>query len=254
MFTKSSLLVAVFWFTATTPAAWVSESFLDTIRSPRPIHAQGSPERNRTCVVESYNDPSTDDSAHVVNAIDDCNCGGHVIFAEKQTYTITETMNLTGLSAVDLDIQGTISFPANLEHWQSVAFDLAYQNATSFFILGGKDLNIYGGGVIQGNGQAWWDEYVKNKAVKRPVLFTLVGLDGGSVSELKMRNAPFWHNVVINSSNVVYSGLDLFSTSNNGNFEKNTDGWDTYRSDGITIENSTITNGDGAHSFSFPPQ
>lgn len=132
-----------------------------------------------------------------------------------------------------------------MTYWQKNSFDLKYQNATSFLMLGGKDVNVYGRGEVEGNGQAWWDAYVKNKALKRPVLFAIVGLEGGSVSQFKLRNSPFWHNIIANSSNVVYSDLDLFSTSNNENFEKNTDGWDIYRSDNIIIENSTITNGDG---------
>lgn len=230
----------------------VAENFLETLRTPRPFHARTSPSRNRICVASSHNDLVTDDASNILAAVQDCNNGGHVIFASKQTYTIASPLNLTGLVSIDLDIQGTLSFPSdNLTYWQANSFDLQYQNATSFLILGGRDVNVFGAGTVQGNGQAWWDEYVGNKKLKRPVLFAVVGLEGGSVSGIKMRNAPFWHNIVANSSNVVYSGLDLFSTSNNGNFEKNTDGWDIYRSDSIVIENSTITNGDG-ETLSFP--
>lgn len=227
-------------------AAWVAESFLETLRSPRPFHAQPSPGRNKTCVAESYNDPKIDDAKNILQAIHDCNGGGHVIFAERQIYTITSPMNLTGLTAIDLDIQGTLSFPSNnLTYWQTQAFDLNYQNAKSFFLLGGTDVNVFGSGTIQGNGQAWWDAFVKNKALNRPVLFAIAGLVGGSVSGIRLRDSPFWHNVIVNSSDVVYSGLELRSTSSNGNFEKNTDGWDIYRSSRVTIENSTVTNGDG---------
>ncbi|KAF1362507.1 extracellular exo-polygalacturonase-like protein [Lizonia empirigonia] len=216
----------------------VAESFLELLRTPRPFHAQTSPDRNRTCVAESHNDPKTDDADNILQAVRDCNDGGHVIFAKKQTYTIASPLNLTGLSSIDFDIQGTLDFPAdNLTYWQANSFDLQYQNATSFFMLGGSDINVYGSGAVQGNGQAWWDEYVNNKKLKRPVLFAIVGLERGS------------HNIIANSSDVIYSDLDLFSSSNNGNFEKNTDEWDIYRSKRITIENSTITNGDDCVSF-----
>lgn len=248
-FTMSSL-AALTLLAPVVSSALVAENFLETLRTRRPFHALASPNRNRTCVAETHNDLKTDDAEKILKAVQDCNSGGHVIFADKQTYTIASPLNLTGLSSVDLDIQGTLSFPSdNLTYWQANSFDLQYQNATSFFILGGSDINVYGPGTVQGNGQAWWDEYVNNKKLKRPVLFAVVGLQGGSVSDIKLRNSPFWHNLVANSSDVVYSGLDLFSTSNNGNFEKNTDGWDIYRSERITIENSTITNGDGT----YPP-
>lgn len=239
-------LAALALLAPVTSSVSVPEKFLETLRTPRPFHAQTSPTRKRTCVAESHNDLKTDDAENILEAVKDCNDGGHVIFAAKQTYTISSPLDLTGLSSVDLDIQGTLSFPSdNLTYWQANSFDLQYQNATSFFILGGNDVNVYGSGTVQGNGQAWWDEYVNNKKLKRPVLFAIVGLEGGSVSDIRMRNSPFWHNIIANSSDVVYSGLDLFSTSNNGNFEKNTDGWDIYRSSRITIENSTVTNGDG---------
>ncbi|QDS76272.1 hypothetical protein FKW77_001704 [Venturia effusa] len=237
-------------FTRIISAVWVPESFLETLRSPRPFHAQPSPERNKTCIAESYDDADIDDAKNILQAIRDCDGGGHVIFAERQIYTITSPMNLTGLTAIDLDIQGTLSFSSsNMTYWQTAAFDLHYQNATSFFLLGGTDINVFGPGTIQGNGQAWWDAFVKNKALKRPVLFAIVGMEGGSVSGVKMMNSPFWHNVIVNSSDVVYSDLELRSTSSNENFEKNTDGWDVYRSTRVTIENSTITNGDDCVSF-----
>jgi galacturan 1,4-alpha-galacturonidase len=60
-----------------------------------------------------------------------------------------------------------------MTYWQKNSFDLKYQNATSFLMLGGKDVNVYGRGEVEGNGQAWWDAYVKNKALKRPVLFAM---------------------------------------------------------------------------------
>lgn len=223
----------------------VDETFLSTLRSPRSFYAQSSPSRNKTCVALSHNDSSSDDASNILSAIKECNNGGHVIFANGLTYTIASPLNLTGLNAIDLDIQGTFSFTDNITYWEANAFDLVYQNATSFFALGGKDVHVYGTGEIHGHGQTWWDAFPGNKKLKRPVLFAVVGLDGGSVSGIKLRNAPFWHNIVMESKNIVYSGLDFFSTSNNGNFEKNTDGWDIYRSDNIIIENSTITNGDG---------
>ncbi|KAH7349020.1 extracellular exo-polygalacturonase-like protein [Pyrenochaeta sp. MPI-SDFR-AT-0127] len=245
----TSLLAVSLLLSPAVSSASNTETFLSTLRSPRPFHALASPIRNRTCIALSNNDSSLDDASNILQAVQDCNQGGHVIFAEKLTYTIASPLNLTGLAAIDLDIQGRLSFTDNMTYWQKHSFDLQYQNATSFFILGGVDINVYGTGEVQGNGQAWWDAYVGNKGLKRPVLFAIVGLEGGSVSQFKLRNSPFWHNIVSNSRNVVYSGLDLFSTSNNGNFEKNTDGWDVYRSDNIVIENSTITNGDDCVSF-----
>ncbi|KAF4306661.1 Glycoside hydrolase family 28 [Botryosphaeria dothidea] len=230
-------------------SATVSESFLQSIRSARPSTAQGSPSRNRTCVVESHDDRTTDDSKYITVALEDCNDGGHVIFPGSQTYVINEPLDLTHLLSIDIDIQGTIQFTDDIEHWLNSTFDLGFQNATSFFKLGGSDVNVYGGGTIDGQGQAWYDNYAKNKHDPRPVLFATVGLDDGTISDLNLRNSPFWHNFVANSTNVAFTNISIHSVSNNENFEKNTDGWDIYRSDWITVQNSSVTNGDDCVSF-----
>ncbi|KAL3417491.1 polygalacturonase [Phlyctema vagabunda] len=249
MSTKIFSVWCVAFLISTVSGAAVQETFLQTIRSPRPFHAQESPKRNWTCIVDSYNDGKSDDSESILAAIDACDNGGHVIFPKELSYTIGKPLNLSALSHIDVDIQGKITFAADLDFWQENSFDLQYQNSTSFFLLGGQDVNVYGGGVIDGNGQPWWDLYAKKKSIRRPVLFATVGLKQGTISDIRMINSPFWHNVVINSTNVIFTDIALFSTSNNGNFEKNTDGWDTYRSDWITIQNSTVTNGDDCVSF-----
>ncbi|KAF9630119.1 Glycoside hydrolase family 28 [Lasiodiplodia theobromae] len=245
--TRSSTALAVLaLYASSTWAATVSEVFLASIRSARPSTAENSPARTRTCVVDSHNDGSTDDAEYIAAALQDCNNGGHVVFPSTQSYVINSPLDMTGLARIDIDIQGRIAFTDDIPHWLNNSFDLGFQNATSFFKLGGEDVNVYGGGTIDGQGQAWWDHYPKNKHDRRPVLFATVEMHGGSVSDLSLVNSPFWHNFVGNSSDVVFTDIRIHSVSNNENFEKNTDGWDIYRSDHITVQNSSVTNGDGA--------
>ena len=54
-----------------------------------------------------------------------------------------------------------------------------------------------------------------------------------------------WFNIIINSTDVLISDLDLEAKSLNGVKIANSDGWDTYRSDRIVIQNSVIDNTDG---------
>lgn len=58
--------------------------------------------------------------------------------------------------------------------------------------FGGEDVNIYGKGVglINGNGQSWYDGLAANSSLQRPVLFVVDGLHGGSVTGLRMVNPP----------------------------------------------------------------
>lgn len=54
-----------------------------------------------------------------------------------------------------------------------------------------------------------------------------------------------WFNIIINSTDVLISDLELEAKSLNGVKIANSDGWDTYRSDRIVIQNSVIDNTDG---------
>lgn len=173
-----------------------------------------------------------------------------VIFLQQSEYIIGSPLDLSNLSHVDVDIQGDITFTNDTEFWETNAFQFDFQDARSFFVLGGEDVNVYGGGALEGNGQPWWDLFYSNKTVKRPILFATVGLHGGSISDLSLNNSPFWTNIVANSSDVVFTDIKIRAVSHTFSFEKNTDGWDIIQSDHITIQNSSVTNGDGKPSLS----
>ena len=148
-----------------------------------------------------------------------------------------------------LDIQGYIQFTNDTDYWQANSFKQIFQNATTFFQLGGEDVNVYGGGTIDGNGQIWYDLYASNIYILRPILFGTIGLRGGSISDLNLRFSPQYYNFVANSSDVVFSNISISGASVSANVAKNTDGWDTYRSSNIVIQNSNINNGDDCVSF-----
>jgi galacturan 1,4-alpha-galacturonidase len=135
------------------------------------------------------------------------------------------------------DIQGRIVFTANLDYWSSAAFKHGFQNAISFFQLGGTDVNVYGGGTLDGNGGAWGSKS------KRPILFAIVGMKGGVIADLNLKDSPQWFNIIKDSQDVVYSNLNIHGK------QHNTDGWDTLRSNNIVIQNSRIENGDDCVSF-----
>lgn len=101
---------------------------------------------------------------------------------------------------------------------------------TSFFKLGGNDVNIYGGGTLDGNGQAWYDLYASNIYTLRPVLIGVDGLQDSIISNLLLRYSPEYYNFIANSTNVIYDNLNIYGASISSNAAKNTDGWDTYRS------------------------
>ncbi|KAL7271762.1 hypothetical protein RUND412_005456 [Rhizina undulata] len=214
-------------------------------KSPGKPHIVHQP-RKKTCVVRHG---KGDDAPAILAAAHKCNNGGTVVFSADTTYTVGTGLDLTFLKHIDLDIQGTIQFTADTEYWSTNAFNLTYQNATTFWMIGGTDVNIYGGGTLDGNGQVWYDAYAANIYILRPILLSIIGLSGGTVSNLNMRYSPQWYNVIMNSTDVIYDGISIAGTSNSSHTAKNTDGWDIYRSDSITIQNSVINNGDDCVSF-----
>lgn len=233
--------------------AWSSphESHALVTRSNRPHHPikphhpgkpfPTSPDRTRTCVVKA-NGNGSDDSKNILKAIKDCNNGGHVIFPKEKKFIIGTALDLTFLKHIDLgmhssffmmssrvlmiheDIQGTIQFTNDTDYWQKNSFYHTFQNATTFFQLGGTDVNVYGGGTLDGNGQVWYDLYAKDIYILRPILFGAIGLHGSRIEDLKFRYSPQWYTFVANSTEVVFSNIDIFGGSTSKNPAKNTDG------------------------------
>jgi galacturan 1,4-alpha-galacturonidase len=79
----------------------------------------------------------------------------------------------------------------------------------------------------------------------------VVGLHDSTISNLVLRYSPEYYHFVANSTNVVFDNINIAGGSTNASVvAKNTDGWDTYRSSDITIQNSVVNNGDGAYQVS----
>ena len=223
----------------------------------RPLPA--SSPRNKTCHVQSNGD-GTDDAPYILAALKQCNNGGKVVFAEDKEYTIGTALDMTFLKHVDLgmystnihllipliflhmkpnqtksikkktnhndqEILGKITFTPDTDYWQENSFKHTFQNATTFFNLGGTDVNVYGGGELNGNGQVWYDLYAEDALILRPILVGIIGLHGGTIGPLKLRYSPQWYQLVANSSDVLFDGIDVWGYSSSEHEAKNTDGW-----------------------------
>jgi galacturan 1,4-alpha-galacturonidase len=136
-------------------------------------------------------------------------------------YTIAQPLDLTFLNTVDIVITGEISFTPDIPFWVANSFRYTYQTASLFWQIGGTDVNIYGGGTTNGNGQVWWDALVTNSTLLRPILMGIIGLQGGSISNLKLINPPNWFHFVANSSDLIFDNMSLTATSNDTNAAKN---------------------------------
>ncbi|KAJ3560858.1 hypothetical protein NPX13_g9160 [Xylaria arbuscula] len=183
-----------------------------TPSDPFPISAARDP--SKICVV----DPEVEDvGPALVAAAQECNNGGTVVLLPDTTYTIASPTDLTFLQSIDILILGTVVFKDDVEYWQTTAFPYAYQDIHLFWKFGGHDVNIYGlgTGLLDGLGQTWWTAKRSNETVVRPIIFATDGLVGGSVSGLNMKNSPFWFNVIMNSSDVLITDINIYNEVTN---------------------------------------
>ncbi|TRX93433.1 hypothetical protein FHL15_005708 [Xylaria flabelliformis] len=248
------LIIALFGILLTASATGPSFSLPalpSLIASPKtpslPFSPSAARNASKICVV----DPDAADAGPaLISAAHDCNNGGTVVLLPDTTYTIASPTDLTFLQSIDILILGTVVFSDDVEYWQTKAFGYAYQDSHLFWKFGGKDVNIYGLGIgtLDGLGQTWWTAKRSNESVYRPHLFGTDGLTGGSVSGLNMKNSPMWFNLIMNSGDVLITDINIWiEVTNSSSPPANTDGWDTYRSTNIVIQNSTISNDDGQY-------
>lgn len=146
---------------------------------------------NKTCVVPASTNGS-DSAPAILSAFQTCNNGGTIVLDAE--YTISSPLNLTFLSHVDVSLTGSVSFTPDIAFWTGAggAYPITYQNSSTFWLLGGEDVNIYGGGVgtINGNGEVWWNASLTNSSLVRPILFVADGLEGATISDLNYVNPP----------------------------------------------------------------
>ncbi|KAL2813358.1 Exopolygalacturonase X-2 [Aspergillus granulosus] len=205
-------------------------------------------DRHKVCFVKPGR-KGGDDAPRIHAALRKCNNGGTVVLDKE--YTIRSPLDLRFLKHIDIALTGTVEFGTDIEFWQHNLFRFHFQSASSWWVWGGEDIHLYGAGtgVIHGNGQTWYDEYAINGTITRPILFITDGWHGGSITGLKLRHSPNWHNLIANSSDLLISDMDIFSRSFSDAWASNLDGWDTFRSDNVVIQNSNINHDDDCVSF-----
>ncbi|KAH7159778.1 pectin lyase fold/virulence factor [Dactylonectria estremocensis] len=208
--------------------------------------------KGRYCYVKPTTGTNKNDAPRILKAFKKCNNGGTVVMDD--TYTVASPLDLTFLKHVDVVITGQVDFKDDVYYWADHSFKFPFQNMSSFWKFGGKDINIYGDltndkSVLDGHGEDYWAEVTVNKTLLRPILFTFEGVEGATMSNLRMRNSPNWFNIIANSTDVLISDMVLKASSTSGTKIANSDGWDTYRSNRVVIQNSRIDNTDDCVSF-----
>lgn len=185
---------------------------------------------------------TSDDGPAIKAALASCNNGGTVLL--DKTYTIGTVLETTTLSNVAIELTGTIVLSPEISYWKTNGVALTYQNAFTAWTIGGSGIHIYGGGTYNGSGDTWY-----KAGDTGPIPWTIWNAENVLVENINQVQSPFWHNFVYQSSNVTFNNINLHSIQSDGSQAQNTDGWDIYRSSGVSITNSYIINGDDCVSF-----
>ncbi|KAF3186727.1 hypothetical protein TWF106_011269 [Orbilia oligospora] len=209
--------------------------------------------RKKVYIRASQNE--TDDvSAEFLQGLKDANNGGTLVLERETTYVIGKKLDLTFLNNVHVELLGEILFTNNITYWQNNYFYHPFQKSITFWKWGGKDILIYGNGILNGNGQAWYDGFAgleildPSNTYYRPILFYAENATNLRIEGIEFRNSPCWTNFVVTSKNVEYDNVIIDNQSKNKNLPKNTDGFDSLNLDGISFTNSYVNIGDDCFS------
>lgn len=136
--------------------------------SGRPMPFSPPRDEGRFCHVKPSCNGS-DTAPRILRAFEECNDGGTIVL--DHSYRIGSPLDLTFLKHVDVVITGEVHFSDDdVYYWAENSFKFSFQNQSTFWKFGGEDINIYGDltngkSLIDGHGQAYWEEIVTNKTV-----------------------------------------------------------------------------------------
>ena len=112
-------------------------------------------------------------------------------------------------------------FTDDIPYWQSNHFYFDFQKSITFWVWGGKDIKIFGSGVLNGNGQRWYNEFAGREILDpdnvfyRPILFTTDNATRVSVEGIKQLNSPCWTNFFVRSKDVSFDDVFIHAYSTN---------------------------------------
>ena len=96
-------------------------------------------------------------------------------------------------------------------------------------------------GTIDGYGMPWWEVHDSGQeTITRGHLIEFMYTDGIEISNLYLKNSPFWTVHPAFSTNVVVRNIDIWAPADS----PNTDGVDPESSSNVLIENFSYHGGD----------
>ena len=149
-------------------------------------------------------------------------------------------------SHLTIVIEGTFVGIADDRHYPVLPQFPSYPEGERFqsliTIANCTDVTIKGNGIIEGNGNYWWNRMktTQTDQPNRPRLIEIINSSEVSVKNLFLKDSPFWNIHVLYSNDVTISDLIIHAPDDS----PNTDGIVPDSSNRVKIENNTISVGD----------
>ncbi|KAL2797471.1 pectin lyase fold/virulence factor [Aspergillus keveii] len=217
-------------------------------------HHPGHHDR-RTVTIRSSRNDHDDISADFLWGIKRANHGGRLLLKKGKKYVIGKKLDLTFLDNVEVQLDGELKFTDDVPYWQENHFYYDFQKSITFWRWGGRDIRIFGKGLLNGNGQRWYNEFAgqeildPNNTYYRPILFVAENATRLSVEGITELNSPCWTNFFVNSKDISFDDVYINAFSTNASAEpKNTDGFDSLNVNGLSVTNTRIDIGDDCFS------
>ncbi|KAI9927295.1 hypothetical protein MW887_003682 [Aspergillus wentii] len=215
----------------------------------------GKHQNRRTVTIRPSKNDTDDISSDFLWGIKKANHGGRLMLKEGETYVIGTKLDLTFLDDIEVQLDGELKFTDDVSYWQENNFYFDFQKSITFWLWGGQDIKIFGTGVMNGNGQRWYNEFAGKEILDdentfyRPILFMTDNATRVSVEGITQLNSPCWTNFFVRTKDVSFDDVFINAFSTNASaLPKNTDGFDSLNVDGLSVTNTRVDVGDDCFS------
>ncbi|KAK3688253.1 exo-polygalacturonase [Podospora appendiculata] len=222
-------------------------------RDKHPYKVRRSCERKTFRIRASAND--TDDVAdEFLQGLRLANHGGTLYLPKDKTFMIGKPLDLTFLDDIHIRLDGEIKFTNDTPYWQANAFRHPFQNSIMFWKWGGSNIKIFGEGILNGNGQRWWNEFSgleildPTNAYLRPILFYAENATGLDIEGIHFKDSPCWTTFFVTSKHISLKDVACTAESKTAALPKNTDFFDSLNVEHVSVERAWVNIGDDCFS------
>ncbi|KAI9369155.1 putative exopolygalacturonase B [Aspergillus egyptiacus] len=209
----------------------------------------------RTVTIRSSHNDTDDISADFLWGIRRANRGGRLLLKKGEKYIIGRKLDLMFLDDIEVQLDGELKFTDDVPYWQANHFYYDFQRSITWWRWGGRDIKIFGKGLMNGNGQRWYNEFAGQEILDpdntyyRPILFVTENATRLSVEGITQLNSPCWTNFMVNSKEISFDDIFINAFSTNASAEpKNSDGFDSINTNGLRVTNTRVDVGDDCFS------